>query len=139
MSQPFWRGVFPAITTQLKRDQSIDLEATARHADVLIDSGVAGLIFLGSLGENQTMRREEKRMVIEAMVKAANGRVPVLSGVAESSCQEARAYVRDVEKLGADGVMLMPAMLYKGDPRETLGPSQRAAHHDLQQSDQLRQ
>ena len=32
MSEPFWRGCFPAITTQLKRDQSIDLEATARHA-----------------------------------------------------------------------------------------------------------
>jgi 1-pyrroline-4-hydroxy-2-carboxylate deaminase len=120
MSQPFWQGVFPAITTQLKRDQSIDLEATARHADVLIDSGVAGLIFLGSLGENQPMRREEKRMVIEAMVKAVHGRVPVLSGVAESSSQEACTYVRDVEKLGADGVMVMPAMLYKGDPRETL-------------------
>jgi 1-pyrroline-4-hydroxy-2-carboxylate deaminase len=120
MSEPFWQGVFPAITTQLKRDQSIDLEATARHADVLIESGVAGLIFLGSLGENQAMRREEKRMVIEAMVKAVHGRVQVLSGVAESSSEEACAYVRDVEKLGADGVMVMPAMLYKGDERETL-------------------
>src|ERR1700722_9347859 len=119
-SQPIWRGVFPAITTQFKRDQSIDLEATARHADVLIDSGVAGLIFLGSLGDNQPMRRDEKRMVIEVMVKAVNGRVPVLSGVAESSTQEACTYVRDVEKLGADGFMVMPAMLYKGDERETL-------------------
>ena len=104
MSEPFWQGVFPAITTQLKRDQSIDLEATARHADVLIDAGVAGLIFLGSLGENQPMRREEKRSVIEAMVKAVNGRVPVLSGIAESSSEEACAYARDVEKLGVDGV-----------------------------------
>ncbi len=119
-SEPFWRGVFPAITTQLKRDQSLDLEATARHADVLINSGVKGLIFLGSLGENQVMRREEKRTVTEAMVKAVNGRVPVLSGVAESSREEACAYVRDVEKLGVDGVMVMPAMLYKGDESETL-------------------
>ncbi|HUD45414.1 MAG TPA: dihydrodipicolinate synthase family protein [Candidatus Baltobacteraceae bacterium] len=120
MNEPFWRGVFPAITTQFKRDQSIDLEATARHADVLIDSGVAGLIFLGSLGENQPMRREEKRAVIEAMVKAVNGRVPVLSGIAESSSEEACAYARDVENLGVEGVMVMPAMLYKGDPLETL-------------------
>jgi 4-hydroxy-tetrahydrodipicolinate synthase len=119
-SEPFWQGVFPAITTQLKSDYSIDLEATARHAEVLIESGVAGLIFLGSLGENQAMRREEKRAVIESMVKAVNGRVPVLSGVAESSTEEACIYVRDVEKLGANGVMVMPAMLYKGDERETL-------------------
>jgi 4-hydroxy-tetrahydrodipicolinate synthase len=120
MSKPFWSGVFPAITTQLKKDQSLDLDATARHADVLIKSGVNGIIFLGSLGENQPLRAEEKRLVIEAMVKAVNGRVKVLSGVAESSTAEACRYARDVEKLGVDGVMLMPAMLYKGDPRETM-------------------
>jgi 4-hydroxy-tetrahydrodipicolinate synthase len=120
MSKPFWSGVFPAITTQLKKDQSLDLEATARHAEVLIQSGVNGIIFLGSLGENQPLLASEKRLVIEAMVKAVNGRVKVLSGVAESSTAEACRYARDVEKLGVDGIMLMPAMLYKGDPRETL-------------------
>ncbi len=120
MSKPFWSGVFPAITTQLKKDQSLDLEATAHHAEVLIQSGVSGIIFLGSLGENQPLLPQEKRLVIEAMVRAVNGRVPVLSGVAETSTAEACRYARDVEKLGVDGIMLMPAMLYKGDPRETL-------------------
>ena len=120
MSKPFWSGVFPAITTQLKRDQSLDLEATAAHAEVLIKSGVNGIVFLGSLGENQSLRAEEKRLVIEAMVKAVDGRVKVLSGVAESSTAEACRYAREVEKLGVDGIMLMPAMLYKGDPRETM-------------------
>lgn len=120
MSKPCWSGVFPAITTQLKRDQSLDLEATACHADALIKSGVSGLVFLGSLGENQALLPEEKRRVLEAMVSAVSGRVPVLSGVAESSTASACAYVRDLEKLGADGFMLMPPMLYKGDPRETM-------------------
>lgn len=120
MSKPYWSGVFPAITTQLKRDQALDLAATARHAERLIQSGVSGLIFLGSLGENQALLPEEKRRLIEAMVEAVDGRVPVLSGVAESSTTAARAYVGDLEKLGVDGFMLMPAMLYKGDPRETM-------------------
>jgi 4-hydroxy-tetrahydrodipicolinate synthase len=120
MAKPFWSGVFPAITTQLKKDQSIDLESTAHHAEVLIQSGVNGIIFLGSLGENQPLLASEKRLVIEAMVKVVNGRVKVLSGVAESSTAEASRYARDVQKLGVDGIMLMPAMLYKGDPRETL-------------------
>ena len=120
MSKPHWSGVFPAITTQLKRDQSLDLDATARHVDALIKSGVSGIVFLGSLGENQALQPEEKRRLIEAMVGAVHGRVPVLSGVAESSAASARAYVRDLEKLGADGFMLMPPMLYKGDSRETL-------------------
>lgn len=120
MSKPYWSGVFPALTTQLKRDESLDLAATARHADVLIQSGVTGIVFLGSLGENQALSPAEKRAVIEAMVKAVDGRVPVLSGVAESSTAAACDYVRDLERLGADGFMLMPPMLYKGDPRETM-------------------
>jgi 1-pyrroline-4-hydroxy-2-carboxylate deaminase len=120
MSTPYWSGVFPAITTQLKRDQSLDLEATARHAEVLIQSGVSGLVFLGSLGENQALSAAEKRMVIEAMVEAVNGRVPLMSGVAESSTAAACDYVQEVERLGADGFMLMPPMLYKGDPQETM-------------------
>ena len=48
-----WQGVFPAATTQLKKDQSLDLDATARHLDALIDSGITGLIMLGSLGEDR--------------------------------------------------------------------------------------
>lgn len=115
-----WQGVFPAITTQMKKDGSLDLGATAKHAQALIDSGVAGLIFLGSLGENQALTADEKRRVIEAMTDAVAGRVPVLSGVAENSTAEACRYVRDLENIGADGFMLMPAMLYKGDSSETL-------------------
>jgi 1-pyrroline-4-hydroxy-2-carboxylate deaminase len=119
-TKPYWSGVFPAITTQMHKDGSLNLDATAAHADTLIKSGVSGLIFLGSLGENQPMTGDEKRNVIETMVKAVKGRVTVLSGVAETSTAEAIRYVRDVEKLGADGVMLMPAMLYKAAPEETL-------------------
>jgi 1-pyrroline-4-hydroxy-2-carboxylate deaminase len=115
-----WQGVFPAITTQMHKDGSLDLNATAAHVEALIKSGVSGMIFLGSLGENQPMTGEEKRRVMSAMIDAVNGRIPVLSGVAETSTAEAIRYVRDVEKLGANGVMLMPAMLYKGDPDETL-------------------
>src|SRR4051812_48343846 len=103
MKKPFWQGVFPAITTQMTRDGSLDLSATARHAFALIDSGVSGLIFLGSLGENQAMTPSEKRSLMEAMIKEVRGRVPVLSGVAESSTAEAARYMRDIEKLGASG------------------------------------
>ena len=121
MKKPFWSGVFPAITTQMKRDGALDLDGTVRHAEALIASGIKGLIFLGSLGENQSMTANEKREVIGAMVKAVNGRVTVLSGVAESSVIEATRYVRDCERLGLDGFMLMPPMIYKSpDPRESL-------------------
>jgi 4-hydroxy-tetrahydrodipicolinate synthase len=120
MSAP-WAGVFPAITTQMHRDGSLDLAATALHAEALLKSGVSGLIFLGSLGENQSLTPAEKRDVAAAMIEAVDGRVPVLSGVAESSLQEAIRYVQDLENLGIDGFMLMPPMIYKSpDPRESL-------------------
>ena len=118
--KPHWQGVFPAVTTQLKRDQSLDLDATVRHVEALLDSGVTGIILLGSLGENQALDPEEKRLVLAVTVKAVKGRVPVLSGVAETSTAAACRYVRDGETLGADGFMLMPAMSYKGDARETM-------------------
>lgn len=123
-----WSGVFPAITTQLKRDGAVDIDATAKHAEALIESGVTGIVFLGSLGENQSLTCEEKREVIREMINTVAGRVPVLSGVAETSTAEAVRYVRDLEKLGADGFMLMPAMVYKAtDPRETLAHFRSAA------------
>jgi dihydrodipicolinate synthase/N-acetylneuraminate lyase len=120
MSSPHWHGVFPAITTQLKQDQSLDIEGTARHAEALIESGISGIIFLGSLGENQALSPEEKRSLMGEMVKAVRGRVPILSGVAETSTAQACRYVRDLEKAGVSGFMLMPGMLYRGDERETL-------------------
>ena len=119
--KPHWSGVFPAITTQLTRDGSLDLDGTARHIEALLRSGVAGMVMLGSLGENQQLDPEEKRLVIELAVRVIKGRVPVLSGVAETSTAAAIRYVRDGERLGLDGFMLMPAMIYKTpDPRETM-------------------
>jgi 4-hydroxy-tetrahydrodipicolinate synthase len=115
-----WQGVFPAVTTQLKRDQSLDLDATARHLEVLIDSGASGLVMLGSLGENQQLLPDEKRRVVAVAIETARGRVPVLSGVIENSTAAAIQYARDMERMRADGLMLLPAMIYRADARETI-------------------
>ncbi len=115
-----WKGVFPAVTTQFKEDLSLDLDATCRHLEVLIESGVSGLIMLGSLGENVALTLEEKRAVMRAAILTANGRVPVISGVAELSTGAAQAYVRELEALGADGAMVMPSMAFRPDRDETL-------------------
>jgi len=115
-----FRGVFPAVTTHMKRDQSVDLDATARHIEVLIESGVQGLVMLGSLGENTALDPGEKRSVMETAIAVARGRVPVLSGVAECSTAGAVRYARQMESIGANGLMLLPAMVYKSDPAETI-------------------
>lgn len=99
-----WTGVFPAVTTQMHRDQSVDLESTAKHVETLVRHGAAGLVMLGSLGENVTLSRPEKHAVMRAAIEAAAGRVPVLSGVAECSTGAAIDYARELEVLRADGL-----------------------------------
>ena len=117
---PFsWTGVFPAVTTQLHQDQSLDLRTSAQHWQAQIDVGVSGLIVCGSLGENQCLQPDEKRAVVKHAVEVAAGRVPVVTGVAEMSSQAAISYMQDCEKLGASGFMIMPPMVYKSDLRET--------------------
>ena len=122
-----WTGVFPAVTTQFHQDQSLDLAGTERHLGALLESGIAGLIMCGSLGENQTLSPDEKRQIIQLAVRVAGKRVPVLSGVAEMSTAAACQYVRDCEKLGVDGFMVMPAMIYKADGREAMHHFRRVA------------
>jgi 1-pyrroline-4-hydroxy-2-carboxylate deaminase len=120
MQQADFRGVFPAVTTQLFEDQSIDWKSQASHLEVLIDSGIHGLILCGSLGENQTLLPEEKRAVVKHAIEVSAGRVPVLSGVAEMSTAASQQYLKDLEALGADGAMVLPAMVYKADASEVM-------------------
>lgn len=115
-----WKGVFPAATTQFREDLSLDLDATSRHLEVLIDSGVSGLVMLGSLGENVALTRQEKHEVVRAALAAANGRVPVIGSVAELSTAAAQEWVRELEELGAQGAMVMPAMAFRPDRDETI-------------------
>ena len=115
-----WRGVYPAAMTQLTADQGLDLEATSRHLDHMIRAGVNGLVMLGTLGESTTLDQEEKGAVLKMAIETADGRVPVLSGVAENSTIQACRFAEAAGRLGVDGLMVLPAMVYKSDGRETM-------------------
>jgi len=115
-----WQGVFPAATTQFTQTEGLDLEATSVHLDMLIGAGVHGLVMLGTVGENCSLTAEEKRSVVKAALEVADGRVPVVAGVAETTTALACRYAEDMEALGADGLMVLPAMVYKSDARETM-------------------
>ncbi len=119
-----WHGVFPAATTQFRSDQSLDIDATLRHIDAMLDAGIHGLVMLGTVGENTSLEYAEKLEVLKRTVEHVKGRgagrVPVLSGVAEYTTALACRFAADAQKAGADGLMVLPAMVYKSDPRETL-------------------
>jgi len=107
-----WEGVIPAATTQFAADFSVDFEATATVQDGLIRDGVHGLIVMGTVGENNSLDADEKRAVLAATVRTVAGRIPVIAGVAELDTRRAAAFARDAEAIGADGLMVLPAMVY---------------------------
>ncbi|WP_339859306.1 dihydrodipicolinate synthase family protein [Thalassospira alkalitolerans] len=115
-----WTGVFPAVATQMFEDGSIDFDMTAHQIEALITAGVDGLVMLGSVGENAALEADEKIAVLKLAVEVTKGRIPVLSGVAENSTPAAIRYVQKCEELGADGLMLLPGMIYTADPRENI-------------------
>nr|WP_131600552.1 dihydrodipicolinate synthase family protein [Sphingomonas sp. 37zxx] len=107
-----WTGVYPAATTQFATDGSIDIDATQRGFAALVDDGVDGLILLGTCGENNSLDADEKRAVLRAGIEAVGGRVPLVVGVSEFTTRRAAQFAREVEDIGADALMLLPAMVY---------------------------
>ncbi len=118
--QSTWRGVFPAVTTQFYQDQSLNLKGTADHIERMLRAGMHGVIMLGTLGENCSLEYGEKLDVLRAALGQVAGRVPVLAGVAECTTGLACRFAADAQKLGVNGLMLLPAMVYKSDARETV-------------------
>lgn len=118
--KPNWKGVFPALTTQFHPDQSLDLDGTAKHLEHMIKEGIHGVILLGSVGENTAMEPAEKLTVIKTLLPVAKGRIPVLTGVAEYTTAQACRFSNEAAKAGVDGLMVLPAMVYKADRREAL-------------------
>jgi 4-hydroxy-tetrahydrodipicolinate synthase len=115
MSAPLvcpWSGVFPAATTQFDTAGNVDIAATQAVQAALVRDGVHGLVLLGTVGENNSLTVEEKRAVLKAAVAAVGGKVPLLTGVSENTTAAAATFARDAERIGINGLMVLPAMVY---------------------------
>lgn len=115
-----WTGIYPAVLTPFKEDESINFEMFARNLDAQLQAGVDGIVLAGSLGEASTLDNEEKIQLLQFAKKQVNGKVPVILNIAEQSTRIAVLAAQDAEKNGADGLMLLPPMRYKADERETI-------------------
>ncbi len=107
-----WSGVYPAATTQFTSDLALDVPATQKVQNALIDDGVDGLIIMGTVGENNSLEPEEKRTVLKAACEVAGARVPIIAGVSEMTTPRAVAFAREAERIGATGLMVLPCMVY---------------------------
>ena len=115
-----WKGVFPAVTTKLKDDGSLDTEAIKAGLNRLIDNGVGGVVMMGMVGENAQLTPDEKRTVLKIAVETVGGRVPIVSGLAETNTGSAIQFAKDAELIGVQGLMVFPGLTYKSDDRETV-------------------
>ena len=113
-----WSGVFPAATTQFDTALEVDIPATQRVQKALLQDGVHGLVLMGTVGEGNSLSAEEKRRVLRAAVEVSEGKVPVIAGVSEFTTAEAARFARDAERIGAAGLMVLPAMVYVPTPAE---------------------
>lgn len=99
-------GIIPYLVTPLNEDESVNAEELGRLCRHLIDQGVHGFTPLGSTGEGPYLLEADQRVVVQAVVEASAGRVPVVPAVFSRSTRGAIAQVRDFERLGADGIVL---------------------------------
>ena len=119
MQKADWAGVFPAITTPFTEDLSVDHKALADHVAWMIASGCTGIVALGSLGESQTLSTDEKIAILATVRSATPAHLPVIAGIAGLSTPECVALAQRAEGAGCNGLMVLPAYVYKGDWRET--------------------
>jgi 4-hydroxy-tetrahydrodipicolinate synthase len=104
--------VFPAATTQFDAALEVDLPATQKVQKALLRDGVHGLVLMGTVGEGNSLSADEKRSVLKAAVEVSEGKTPVIVGVSEFTTATAARFARDAERLGADGLMVLPGMVY---------------------------
>lgn len=112
-----WKGVISAITTPFKPDMAVDHAFLAEHAAWQLDSGVDGIVALGSLGEAATLSFDEKVAILKTLAKAMKGK-PLVAGIASLSTAEAVALAKAAEQAGCSGLMVLPPYVYSTDWRE---------------------
>jgi len=100
-----FHGVFPYLVSPVDASGRIRTQVLARLCDDLIASGVHGLTPLGSTGEFAYLDNTQRASVVQTVVEAAKGRVPVVAGVASTSTADAVAQAKSCQKLGADGIL----------------------------------
>ncbi|WP_205912162.1 dihydrodipicolinate synthase family protein [Salipiger aestuarii] len=94
---------------------SVDLDETARVANALVESGVDGILALGTFGEGATLTWEEKEAYVRTVVDAVAGRVPFFAGTTSLNTRETIRQMRIVRDIGVDGVMLGIPMWVEAD------------------------
>ncbi|MBK8740766.1 MAG: dihydrodipicolinate synthase family protein [Betaproteobacteria bacterium] len=105
MTDTHFQGVFPYLVSPISASGEVDAAVLARLCEDLIQAGVHGLTALGSTGEFAYLSWAQRRRVVEVVIAAAKGRVPVVAGVASTTITDAVHQAREFERLGCNGML----------------------------------
>jgi len=120
-------GVFVVTVTPFTASGQVDYEGLERNAQWLVQEGVHGLIPLGSTGEFASLEDDDKAKIVDVVVRAASGRVPVVVGATAETTEKALANARRAEEAGAAGVLVLPPYYYSPDQEELYHHFRRVA------------
>lgn len=111
-------GIIPAVITPFDARDRVDVAALEANVAHLLERGVHGLVAAGTMGEAGSLTAEERRRVIETVVRTAGGAVPVLAGVSAGATRLAVEHTRLAREAGVQGVMCLPPLNYAGSADE---------------------
>merc|ERR550537_392835 len=100
-------GAFTAIVTPFTADGAVDFEQLDKNVEFQIEQGINGLVPVGTTGESPTLTHDEHDQVIEAVIKKANKRVPVIAGTGSNSTAEAVRLTQKAKDAGADAALVV--------------------------------
>ena len=101
-----FRGSIPALVTPFKNGE-LDLETLKKLVEWHIGEGSHGFVPVGTTGESPTLSHEEHDAVVETVVRAAAGRVPVIAGAGSNNTLESIRLAKAAEKAGADAILVV--------------------------------
>jgi 4-hydroxy-tetrahydrodipicolinate synthase len=111
-------GIIPAVTTPFDESGAVDAGGIESNVAALLDNGVHGIVATGTMGEAGSLSTAERRTVVETVVHAVDGRVPVIAGVSAGTPAAAIALAADAADAGASALMMLPPLGYRGDAAE---------------------
>jgi len=103
-----WSGVFHIMATPFTDGGELDARGLPRLVEAALATGITGVTLLGIAGEAHRLTDEERRRVVEGVVKEVRGRLPVVVGVSASGTHLATSFTRMAQEHGADGLMVAP-------------------------------
>ena len=107
------RGVYSAIVTPFRADETIDEPALRKQTEYVVENGCHAIMATGGTGEFPHMSREERKQATAIIVDQAGGRIPVIGGTAGCSTREAIFLSQDAQEVGAAAVILTPTYYFK--------------------------